>query len=290
MQERMAGTCFIATKKEVLPFLPPLTFDIIEAEMSKPQREAYENLAEKLLYQIENELDASKNKSLTINNILTQLLKLAQICAGYIVWDEIVDPKTLAVVQSKHIEYFKANPKLDELIDGQLKPKHKDEKTIVWSCFVPAIKQISERLTAEGMKHVTFYGATSDADRVEAERAFNCDPDMRIFVANQAAGGTGLNLLGYPPHGGDGYTSNCDHHLFYACNWSFVQRDQAQARSHRSGTRKSVRITDLVIPGTVDEDIRVRVGEKKLMAMDIGDIREILRGIVAGVGRQVAEV
>jgi len=287
MQERLARTSFIITKKEALPDLPEKVYDVIEADMTDQQRNAYAALAEKMLLEIESEMADTRNKTMTVQNILTKLLRLAQVCAGYVVWDEVVDPNSLEVVQSKSLEYFEKNPKLDELV-AQLKDKTPQQKTIVWACFVPAIKQISERLTAEGIRHVTFYGGTKDDDRAEAERLFNYDPDVRVVVANPAAGGTGLNLLGHPPDVEESRNvdTDCDHHIYYACNWSYVQRAQSEDRSHRIGTRKSVRISDLVIPETLDEDIRVRVLEKKLMALDIADIREILQSVITGLGKR----
>lgn len=286
MQERLARTAFIVTQKEALPDLPELRYDVIEAEMTEEQARAYKALAEKMLLEIESEMENARNKTMTVQNILTKLLRLAQVCAGYVVWDEMVDPTSLEVVQSKSVEFFKENPKLDELV-AQLKEKTSQQKTIVWSCFVPAIKQIAERLDQEGIKYVTFYGGTKDADRVTAEDSFNCDPSVRVCIANPAAGGTGLNLLGHPLHDESAACdTDCDHHIYYACNWSYVQRAQSEKRSHRMGTRKSVRISDLVIPETLDENIRVRVLEKKMMAMDIADIREILKTVITGLGKR----
>jgi hypothetical protein len=41
-----------------------------------------------------------------------------------------------------------------------------------------------------------------------------------------------------------------------------------------------------VYPETIDEDIRIRVMEKKLVAMDLSDIREILKAIISGIGKR----
>jgi hypothetical protein len=38
----------------------------------------------------------------------------------------------------------------------------------------------------------------------------------------------------------------------------------------------------LCVPGTIDEEIRVRVLKKKQTAMEISDIREILKTILKG--------
>ncbi len=282
MKERLARTSFIIRKEEALPDLPEKVYDTYEVEMNASQAEAYQHLAESMLHEIEEQLENSENKTITINNILTQLLRLAQVTAGYIVWDEVIDPNSMETLRAKNIEFFSPDPKLEALVEI-LKEKEPNQKTIVWSCFVPCIKTISERLTREGIDHVTFYGGTSDDERVEAERRFNYDPSCKVVVGNPAAGGVGLNLLGYPPHGGENYETNCDHVIYYAQNWSMVQRAQSEDRAHRRGTRTNVRITDLVVPDTIDEEIRVRVLKKKLVALEVADIREILQAALKGV-------
>jgi DNA repair protein RAD16 len=132
-------------------------------------------------------------------------------------------------------------------------------------------------LTADGIDCVSFYGKTSDEQRKEAERRFNEDPNCKVFLGT-SAGGTGLNLLGYKPHCPDDYTTNADHVIYYSQNWS--PRTQMEDRNHRKGTRCNVRYTDLVVPKTIDEEIRARVIGKKIHALEVGDIREILQAVL----------
>src|SRR5262249_262074 len=146
------------------------------------------------------------------------------------------------------------DPKLDRLVEI-LKEKTPAEKTLVWSCFVPCIKKISQRLTDEGIKHVVFYGAVKDADRQEAERAFNLDPEVKGFVGNPAAGGVGLNLPGSDPtkwDTPDDLSTDATHAIYYAQDWSYVKRAQSEKRNHGyKRSRKRVRVTDLVAPETI---------------------------------------
>ena len=65
-----------------------------------------------------------------------------------------------------------------------------------------------------------------------------------------------------------------------SCNWSAVQRSQAEDRAHRRGTKRSVRITDLMVLGTIDEEIRARVLTKRQSAMEIQDVRQILSNVL----------
>jgi len=107
-----------------------------------------------------------------------------------------------------------------------------------------------------------------------------------VFIGNPAAGGTGLNLIGYPPEGHeiyerlgktpDDWETNCNHVIYYSQDWSMVKRSQSEKRAHRRGTRAPVRVTDLVVPNTVDTEIREAVLDKTRNALEIGDLRRIL--------------
>jgi SNF2 family DNA or RNA helicase len=179
------------------------------------------------------------------------------------------------------IEYLYPNPKIEGLRE-LLADKTPDDKTIIWACFRADIAYIETALAADGIDYVSFHGGTSDEDRIEAERRFNFDPACKVFVGNAAAGGTGLNLLGYPPGAPEGYTTNCNHVIYYSQNWSQTARTQSEDRAHRRGTRQTVRVTDLVVPESIDEEIRLRVMRKKLHALEVSDIREILRTCMKG--------
>lgn len=281
MQERLARMAFIIRKEEALPYLPPKQYDIWEVEMTTEQAKVYNEVSQTLIAELENELELSGNKSLTINNILTRMLRLAEITSGYCKYDPVMDDDG-NIITPGGVHRFDPNPKIEGLIE-MLKEKKPGQKTIVWACFKQDIRQICARLDIEGIKHVRFDGSTSEKDRIEAERAFNFDHDCTVFVGNPQAGGTGLNLLGYPPGAPDGYETNCDHVIYFSQNWSSTARSQSEDRAHRRGTRQRVRITDLCVPGTIDEEIRRRVTSKRLHALQVSDVREILKSILLGV-------
>ena len=220
-------------------------------------------------------------KAMTVNNILTQMLRLAQITSGFITWDAELDADGNPL--SRSVEAFPMNQKLDRLVD--LIKENGEGKIFVWATFVFDIRAIAARLELEGIKAVTFYGGTSEADRAEAERQFNFEPSCKVFIGNPAAGGTGLNLLGYPP-GDDTATTFCDRVIYYSQNWSMVQRAQSEDRCHRRGTKQQVRITDLCCPNTIDEEIRDRVVLKRARALEITDLRDILSRMVLKVGAE----
>lgn len=280
IRERLARVSYIAYKKEVLPELPDKVYDIHEVKMSKEQAGIYAKVAKQLAVEIEAAMDAAEGsaKSLVVTNALTKLLRLAQITSGFITWDAVYSDFG-DVIRPPLIDRFDPDHKLDALVDI-LKAKGPLDKTIVWSCWRQNIKSIRARLAVEGLKAVTLYGATSYKDREEAIRSFNCDPECKIFVGNPSCGGMGINLHGYDlsksPDDPDNQT-NCTQEIYYSQNWSMTDRAQSEDRAHRRGTRENVRITDLVVPGTIDEEIRCRVTQKIQNALVVADVRDILQ-------------
>jgi len=281
LQERLSRLAFLIGKNEAMPDLPDKVRDIYEVEMSPTQSEWYQKLATQLALEIEDELNKGEHKELVVQHILTRLLRLAQITSGFVVWDAQYDEATGDEKTPKQVDRLDPNPKLETLVELVKEHKNPHEKVLVWACFIQDIKSISARLRLEGIDNVTFYGATSDKDRDTAVERFNNDQTCRVFIGNPAAGGTGLNLRGYNPDNPHD-PCNCTHVVYYSQNWSMTARAQSEDRAHRRGTRTNVRITDLCIPETIDEEIRARVLDKRMTAYRIQDIRDILKRVING--------
>lgn len=281
MQERLARCAFHITKAEALPELPEKVYDVIEVEMNEKQKEVYEKLRKELIYECEEMMGDTTNTAVTCQNVLTKLLRLAQVTSGFVAYDKVFNDEG-ALLNPNRIEFLgDNNPKADALVEyyKEMGPK---SKLIVWALFTADVNAICDKLTAEGIDCVKFNGSTKDKDRDEAVRLFNEDDSVRVFVGNAAAGGTGLNLLGYPPGRPEASEMNADHTIYYSQGWSPTARWQSGDRNHRRGTRVQVRETDLCVGGTVDEEIRARVLAKKGVALSIADIRGILVNILKG--------
>lgn len=281
LQERLARMAFMVRKVDCLD-LPPKVYDVVEVEMSKTQAEWYAKVQADLALELED-IIADETKRISADHILTKLLRLAQITSGYVKWDAELDFQTGEVVSGGREESVPgSNPKMDQLIE-----MFKEEwganphgKKIVWACFRHNIKALIQRFAVEGIEAVSYFGDTSDAQRDIAVERFNNDSTVKVFIANPQTAGAGLNLLGYNPKASDKQLTATDHEVFFSQGWSAVLRCQAEDRAHRMGTRNSVRITDLVTPGTIDEDIRDRVQSKIETALAIQDVREILKNVL----------
>lgn len=282
IKDRLSRYSFTVTKAEVLPDLPDKVYNILECEMSPQQEQAYNRLAADLAFEIESKVanQSESNQALVINNVLTMLLKLTQITSGFLkIPAEIVDGEEL---HKEALVEFEPNAKLELLIEHlkEIFASSPTSKVIVWACYVYDIIKIQQRCLDEGIDAVTFYGGTDEQARIDAETRFNCDVKCKVFVGNPGSGGTGLNLLGYPPGMPDLLDTNADHVIYYSQDWSPLKRSQSEDRAHRRGTRNPINITDLVVPDTIDEAIRERVVEKRIRAFEIADVRELLREIM----------
>lgn len=283
IQERLSRNSFFITKKEALPNLPEKLYDIIDVEMSNEQKLIYEKVRDELIFKIENEMSAAETsgeKAITVNNILVQLLRLAQITSGFVTWDAVFSDDGQEI-EPKNVERFKEQRKIEAVLEI-LQNRQPNEKTLIWACWKSDILALQEAIEAIGIKCVTFYGATTEHARQQAEHAFNHDDNCTVFIGNAAAGGTGLNLLGYPPQHEELSEYNVTRVIFFSQNWSAVYRAQAEDRAHRRGTRVNVYITDLQVAGTIDEEIRQRVIGKRQNAYEISDLKSILENVMRG--------
>lgn len=286
IQDIMSRYAVVISKKEAGLQLPDkVSGQIISVDMTKDQRGLYKAIADQLMAEITNELNDS-TKTITANHILTKLLRLAQITSGVVRWDAKFDEEG-DMIEDGETTYIHSNlwdnPKIAALFEDWLsEDRSKNEKAIIWATFVPNIWQLQEACKQKGIDCVTYYGKTSFTERNEAERRFNEDPNCRIFIGNPKSAAVGLNLLGYDHHNPAGpqldtYTSRV---YYYSSNWSHLERAQSEDRAHRRGTRMPVSIIDIVVPGSIDMQIRKVVQNKRESGEIIKDLKDILKEIV----------
>lgn len=286
LKERLARRAFIVKKEEVLPDLPTISYDIIECGMGKEQQAAYEQVALGVMEEIEQELDRAEaeGRTVAIQNILVKMLRMAQVAAGFQAFPAVYDEVTGDELVPAKVVKFANVPKLDELVEA-IKATGDDEKCVVWCSFVPAIEMIKDRLAAEGITCVDYYGGTNDRLREEAKWRFNNQSakECKVFLGNPAAGGTGVNLLGYNPDTEVEQETDATHTFYYAQGWSSGHRLQSEARNHRRGARRQVACHDLHCVGSIDQEIYDRVNSKRAMALEVADIRDILDAVRNGI-------
>ena len=282
VQERLARISFLITSEEANIQLPDKVYDYAEVNMTTEQMKIYKKIASQLVHEIEEGLHR-----MSTDHILTKLLRLAQITSGHLTWDKQVDMNTLKTSGGHTEQISSVNPKVNYVIDEiQDSDRDPNGKMLVWACFIEDLRILSQRLAEAGINHVGYHRMINKQYRVKdaetAEHAVNFDDSCKVLLANPASAGTGLNLLGYDRDHPKNSTMYVNREIFVSCNWSYIIRSQGEKRGHRRDSRApSVRITDLVVPDTIDEEIRERLRYKKDMAMEIQDLKRILRKLVA---------
>lgn len=173
----------------------------------------------------------------TTASVLTQIMRLQQICCGHLQPDE------------GPIRTLKSN-RLPTLMDVV---QEVQGKAIIWATYTHDILEIQKELAREyGEDSVAcYYGATPQDERQEIVNRFQNPSDpLRFFVGQPKTGGYGITLT----------AANTT--IYYSNSYDLEIRLQSEDRAHRIGQTNKVTYIDLVSPGTVDEKIREALRNK----------------------------
>jgi SNF2 family DNA or RNA helicase len=191
--------------------------------LTDEQTKAYDQMKKLALTQLET------GELSTTQSVLTQIMRLHQICCGFLRTDED------EIIPLK-------NNRLNELLDIV---DETQGKVIIWATWTHDIEQITEALRRRfGPESAApYYGATPDHDRRTAVRDFQ-DPDhpLRFFISNKT-GAYGLTL------------TQAKTMIYYSNSYDLEVRLQSEDRAHRIGQTSNVTYIDLVSPKTIDEKI-----------------------------------
>ena len=168
--------------------------------------------------------------TVTPTTILTQLLRLQQVCSGHVKLDD----GTIKTFSSAKIKELEA---VVEEING---------KAIIWANFTHDIESIVELLIKMYGEDsvVSYYGATSTDQRDYAMSSFqNPDSPVRFFVGQPRTGGYGLTL------------TQASTVIYYSNSYDLEVRLQSEDRAHRIGQVNKVTYIDIIAEKTVDEKV-----------------------------------
>ena len=211
--------------------LPPKVYVRRDVELTPEQTKVYRQMKKLALAKLEN------GELATTASVLTQIMRLQQICCGHLTPDE------------GEIQPIKNN-RLKELLDVV---EELQGKAIIWATYTHDIKQIATTLRERfGPDSVaTYYGETPQDERQEIVNAFQ-DPTnpLRFFVGQPRTGGYGITLTAATTV------------IYYSNSYDLEIRLQSEDRAHRIGQTNKVTYIDLVSPGTIDEKILQALRDK----------------------------
>ncbi|MGI6593673.1 MAG: DEAD/DEAH box helicase [Christensenellales bacterium] len=225
--------------------LPPF-IDETRLVTLEPKAKAIYNAIEKESYA---ELISGE---ISTRNVLTRLLRLSQCTGGFIRPDK--EENVQAVSKAKLIA-------LEDILD---ECEEQGKKAVVFARFIPEIEAIEKLLKGRKTKYSIIHGGI--ADRAEQVRAFQTDPECKVFVGQLQTTGMGLTLTAASVA------------IYYSLDYSYANYQQSRARIHRIGQTKKTLYIHIVAKDTIDGKIMDALKQKadiaKLLVDEWRQLRE----------------
>lgn len=246
-QEKLHRKMIVCKKSDVLD-LPPLVKLQVEAEMSPMQAKMYKEMKRDFITWVQSQKNSGQAQAVIATLAITKALRLQQIVSGY------------ATTDTGEVVHMDTVPRLDAL-EEVLTPLVPVHKVIVWCVFKENYRMISKRLEKMGVQFQCLTGEQTMLEKDEAMKDFRSNPETRVMIANQAAGGVGVNLI------------EASYSVYYSKNFSLKDDLQSEARNYRGGSEMHDKVTriDIVSPGTIDELISESLAGKQEIAEKVLD-------------------
>jgi SNF2 family DNA or RNA helicase len=236
LTDRLDKFSYRILKKDCLD-LPEKVYTKRSVELTDEQAILYQRIKRSAVAELEG-------KTLTAQNVLTQILRLQQICSGYFKADD-------GTIIEMHSNKFSELTDVLEEISG---------KVIIWANYTYDLTMIHKKLCEVYGPESSrmYYGGTEADDRQQMVIDFQ-DPNhpLRFFVGQPRTGGYGLTL------------TEASTVIYFSNNYDLEIRLQSEDRAHRIGQKNNVTYIDIVTEGTVDEKILQALRSKINIATEV---------------------
>ncbi len=239
LKQRISPFLLRRTKDAVASELPKKTEAVRNLELTKDQRELYENIRiamqAKVMHAVKT-LGFAKSRII----ILDALLKLRQVCC---------DPRLVKLPMANQTNESAKLELLQTMLPSMIE---EGRRILLFSSFATMLDLIEEECKKLSIPYAKLTGKT--VDREKPIQAFQ-EGHVPLFLISLKAGGVGLNL------------TKADVVIHYDPWWNPAAEDQATDRAHRIGQDKPVFVYKLITTGTVEEKI-IAMQNKKRALMD----------------------
>lgn len=180
---------------------------------------------------------------------------------------EAVEQGGLSFLNAQHIATLRRlvgeakAPALVELVDEEL--NNGLDKVVIFGEHRKALEILRTGLSRRGHRVVHIDGSTGERDRVRAVEEFQRNPDVRVFVGNLIAAGTGLTLTA---------SANV---IMLESAWTPAVNAQALMRVHRIGQDRNVRATFITLANSIDEFVNETVARKTGELAKMGFVHQL---------------
>lgn len=245
LENKLFSTAIRFTKQECLD-LPDKVYEVKQFDLTNEEREIYDKIKEEIFYDLK--LEEGMNGRVSAPLIITKLMKLNQLCSGFLKTDARED---IYFMSSKLLL-------LKEILEDITA-----HKIIIWCNFLANIRMIHDLLDGMKIDHVCFSGETKQSDRAALIQKFQTHPGCRVFVGQIQTGGLGINLTA------------ASYVIYYSNTYSLANRLQSEDRAHRIGQTNKVTYIDLVARKTLEKSILKALKKKSDLAREVIDIPQV---------------
>jgi SNF2 family DNA or RNA helicase len=225
--------------------LPDKIYIRRDVELTEEQKRVYKQMKKLALAKLDN------GELATTASVLTQIMRLQQICCGFLQPDD-------GEIQTLDNNRMKELLEITDELQG---------KAIIWASYTHDIQQIADALRDRfGPEAVaTYYGGTPQDERQEiVERFQDKKGPLRFFVGQPKTGGYGITLTA------------ANTVIYYSNSYDLEIRLQSEDRAHRIGQSRKVTYIDLVSPDSIDEKVLLALRNKINLAGEV--LGEEVRG------------
>ncbi len=235
------------TKAQVATELPAKLEQVVWCELTDKQRSCYDEVRAATDREIDSLAYANRSESQIRLAVLTQLLRLRQVCCDpRLVEKPEVEKSRYSPADSAKLAVFR------ELLAESLDDGH---RLLVFSQFTRLLGLVRDELAAQDIAHCYLDGSMSPKARQAEVDRFQGDDSVPVFLISLKAGGTGLNLTG------------ADVVVHLDPWWNPAAEAQATDRAHRIGQTRVVTSYKLVVTGTVEEKVlQLQETKRQLLA------------------------
>ena len=213
-------------RRDVLDSLPERQDEQVWCDMTEAQAALYEEEQSKMRNLL---MDAEQaNNRIVVLAAITRLRRLA--CSPWLEQKEGDSGKVQEVFD-----------RLEELRDT-------DHKVLLFSEFTSFLDVIAKEMENRGWTYDLLTGQSRDRETIV--KHFQQTPSCQFFLVSLKAGGEGLNL------------TEADYVFLLDPWWNHAAEEQAIARAHRSGQRRSVMVYRFITRGSLEEQIQ-KVQDRK---------------------------
>ena len=220
--KRVDELAFRVKAREVFD-LPPVSDEAIYVPLTGKAKRHYHEM-ERDFYTKYGEYET------TTDMMVTNMLRLQQICGGYLPTDE--EDVVVELNQDKLLA-----------IGDYLEDVPRDKKIVVFARFTLEIDSLKQLMKKQGRSCAVIEGGMKQKDIDKAWMDFQDKDDPVAIILQIQAGGVSIDLF---------RSCLC---FFYSRSYSYIDYDQARKRVDRNGQKNPVRFISMIVKNSIDEDI-----------------------------------